>query len=496
MQHFTHGNYVILWALCQSGKSGTFHWVAKQMLELGRCKRVYILCGSAEVCLREQAFKDLLDYNAAHALQIQVIFRQSFKKSDMIIKDSLIIIDESHLDQTKGMELDIFLQRHGLVLTGNCATATANNCHILSVSATPYAEIAALKAAERRAEPVHKAIVHLPPGEGYLGIERFLALKRIAPTNPITDKTVHGFAHFMRDPEFRGKYCIMRVKNAAAARAVYAARKLGGYAVVSYTAESTGIAITKAERDARVEEIVKSRLRSARYSEALVRAKAQLDHPWLGEAPMQTTVILLKERLRAGKVVPKEHIGFVWEDATTSKTDTLVQGLLGRMCGYYKPGQYVPKIFLPLSVIEEHEGCVMPQSELARAISWEMLPREFAHACPQRLTKTPSHGRVQTIPIKFKLSGPWCKDEDPALRDPALLKQAICELRRHFEAAEMLPAFTETQMLQIEEILAKDDEELVKIGRDGADTLSGHPLGQARPFNRPDSQSHPRWKCL
>jgi len=146
------------------------------------------------------------------------------------------------------------------------------------------------------------------------------------------------------------------------------------------------------------------------------------------------------------------------------------------MCGYYDPGQYVPKIFLPLSVIEEHEGCVMPQSELARAIDMRMLPREFAHACPQRLTKTPSHGRVQTIPIKFKLSGDWCKDDDPALRDPALrdparLKDAICELRRHFEAAEMLPAFTETQMLQIEEILAKDDEELVKNGRAGAPTL-------------------------
>ena len=194
---------------------------------------------------------------------------------------------------------------------------------------------------------------------------------------------------------------------------------------------------------------------------------------------MQTTVILLKDRLRAGKVVPKEHIGFVWEDATSSKTDTLVQGLLGRMCGYYDPGQYVPKIFLPLSVIEEHEGCVMPQSELARAIDMRMLPREFTHACAQRLTKTPSRPEVQMIPIKFKLSGDWYKQDDPALHDPprrnpALLKQAICELRTLFASASpLLPSFTDEQMLQMEEILAKDEETLVKRGsKDSAPTMT------------------------
>ena len=497
VQAFAHGNYAILWALCQSGKSGTFHWVARQMLELGHCERVYILCGSAEVGLRKQAEKDLKNYNADLAPQIQVLFRTAFKKSHMDIENALIIIDESHLDQTKGMELDTFLQDHDLNLTGNCETAVANNCHILSVSATPYAEIAALKAAERREEPVHKAIVHLRPGKGYIGIKRLLKRGRIVaidPKEPITGKTVHEFAAFMRDPEFHGKYCIMRVKNKAAARAVVAAKKLGGYAVVSYTSEDTDIAITEAERDAHVAEVVKAwRRRNPKSSdadEAAVHRKAMLNHPWLGEAPLQTTVILLKDRLRAGKVVPKEHIGFVWEDATTSKTDTLVQGLLGRMCGYYKPGQYVPKIFLPKAVVEEHEGCVMPQSELQRAISWHMLPRNHAHSCPQRLTKTPDRREVQTIPIKFKLPGDWYT-KDGARRDPALLKRAICELRTLFEtSAALLPSFTEDQMCQMMAILAQEEEELVKIGRKGAQTLVAQ---RNLHCVTPTTGSHPNW---
>ena len=66
----------------------------------------------------------------------------------------------------------------------------------------------------------------------------------------------------------------------------------------------------------------------------------------LEDAPLVTTVVIVRGRLRAGKVVPKTHVGFVWEGANKSKTDVLVQGLVGRMCGYVfgteKPTLYVP----------------------------------------------------------------------------------------------------------------------------------------------------------
>ena len=62
----TTGSYAVLWALCQSGKTGTFNCVAQQMLTDHRVKRVYLLCGSASVALKQQAHADALYYNEVY----------------------------------------------------------------------------------------------------------------------------------------------------------------------------------------------------------------------------------------------------------------------------------------------------------------------------------------------------------------------------------------------------------------------------------------------
>jgi hypothetical protein len=428
VQAFTTHHYALLWALCQSGKTGTFHWAAKQMLAAGTVKRVYLLCGSAEVCLRTQAEADAIDCNPdltsplkfneeervwrRTRSTVQVIFRPSFKKTHLDIKDALIIIDESHLDQSKGMELDQLLTRHGLVLTGDCPTAVANRCRILSVSATPYAEVSAYHSRLAAGLVADKAIVRLEPGTGYYGIEQFLRDGRIKSTESdlnLSTATGPQIAAFLKKPEFALKWNIMRVKNAIHLRAITKAAKSVGIFVKSYTAKSTDLAITEAERKERVDEQVAKAMRNTPKAkqteawEAAIRAKAIQDHPWLGVAPLRTTVILLKDRLRAGKVVPKDHIGFVWEDSASSKTDVLVQALLGRMCGYYAAGTYKPLIYLPKAVLEEHEGKVIKASELQRAISHDMIPHSFAHSSSGALHKAPSHGLKQCVPVKFYL---------------------------------------------------------------------------------------------
>lgn len=419
---FTSGgkHYALLWALCQSGKTGTFHWVAKQMLLSRQVKRVYLLCGSAEVCLRTQAEADALLANPNPAdpskSLVQVIFRPSFKKTRLDIEDALIIIDESHLDQSKGMELDQLLTRHGLVLTGDCPTAVANRCRILSVSATPYAEVSALHSRLAAGLVADKAIVRLEPGPGYYGIEQFLRDGRIKSTESdlnLSTATGPEITAFLKKPEFALKWNIMRVKNAIHLRAITKAAKSVGIFVKSYTAKSTDLAITEAERKERVDEQVAKAERNTPKAKqtaawkAAIRAKAKQDHPWLGVAPLRTTVILLKDRLRAGKVVPKDHIGFVWEDSASSKTDVLVQALLGRMCGYYTAGTYKPMIYLPKAVLAEHEDKVIKASELQRAISTEMIPRNFAHSAGSSLATAVL--RHQCVPI---LLNPLLVDEE------------------------------------------------------------------------------------
>ena len=54
----------------------------------------------------------------------------------------------------------------------------------------------------------------------------------------------------------------------------------------------------------------------------------------LENAPDEPTIIFIKDKCRMGKEVPKQHIVFCIETAISSNADTILQGLLGRMCGY------------------------------------------------------------------------------------------------------------------------------------------------------------------
>jgi hypothetical protein len=55
----------------------------------------------------------------------------------------------------------------------------------------------------------------------------------------------------------------------------------------------------------------------------------------LNEEPERNTLILVKDHCRMGQQLPKQNISFVLETAIRSKTDVILQGLLGRMCGYH-----------------------------------------------------------------------------------------------------------------------------------------------------------------
>ena len=115
--------------------------------------------------------------------------------------------------------------------------------------------------------------------------------------------------------------------------------KMHSIPVLLYTGEKTQVTVTRAEQK--------------RYARAGYRL------PCLEDAPPTTTLVIVRGRLRAGKVVPKKHVGFVWEGAAKSKTDALVQGLPGRMCGYEfgatKPTLYVP----PTGLVYDELGLVL-----------------------------------------------------------------------------------------------------------------------------------------
>ena len=106
-------------------------------------------------------------------------------------------------------------------------------------------------------------------------------------------------------PHSSPKYAIVRItnKNEETVKAII---KSNGWKCVVYDSVSTG------------------------------QEKVEGKRVWDGmrAAPQVDTAILLRGKCRMGKNLEKKHILFVMETARQSRTDTVLQGLLGRVCGY------------------------------------------------------------------------------------------------------------------------------------------------------------------
>jgi hypothetical protein len=365
--------FAILIAFCQAGKTGAFQELIRLMLAEGLVERVYILCGSNDTELRDQAHEDTKKANPSAYAEgiITVIFRQDFKGASMDIANSLIIVDESHLDQTQKQELDIFLARHGLTMDGNPKTLNEKNAFIVSVSATPYSELAALQHNESH----KKHVEELVPGNDYYGLADYFHTGRVLPTFDILSNP-SNFAELIK----ANTYGIMRIHGGKygskqEAAAVTAWKSAGGR-VLYFTTDKTEIAIES-----------------------------------LNTAPLVPTLIIIRGRLRAGKVVPKKHVSFVWEGAKISKTDSLVQGLAGRMCGY-EFGEEKPYIFVPPSSLKQKGGKVIECSEIERAImSYPLvLPTLGTNLKKGHIATAAANGKTQCPPLR--LTWPSVDDDE------------------------------------------------------------------------------------
>jgi hypothetical protein len=370
--------YSLLWAEVQSGKTGTFHCVAQMMLDRGLIDRIYLLCGSNEITLYNQALEDRDTYATP---SMEIVFRQHFERTEMNVERTLLIVDESHIDQSQGQMLSKFLGKYGLNLSGTQPVMLEKQTYILSVDATPYAEIAAHMPGRSLPKHVETRVA----GDGYVGIQEYYLSELIHETFDIKERPDRFQACMTLYCNRPAKWCLVRVTKDETVTALSAIAAEYGYRILFYTSDKTEVAITHKEKT------------TARM-------------PCLEDAPTVPTIVVIKGRLRAGKVVPKAHVGFVWEDAINPKTDTIVQSLMGRMCGYVF-GEEKPHIFLPSSILRENDGKVIASSELSRhMLSPEMIPRSGTNLTHARLARVAPEGETQCPAILLDLS-----DEEGAI---------------------------------------------------------------------------------
>ena len=355
---FAENPYAMLMAQMQSGKTTTYRLIACEMMRLNKVDHVVIFSGTNDTDLRDQTdpkyeSDEVIDtFNAEYEQYLitsgQMNRAQSFAKICGLIRRikvcwaqdldkhtrpgrTLYIWEESHYAQSQKQQVDVFNARIGIDATGNAP----EDCYVLSVSATGFSELAANHNFNQ-----NKTLIQLNPGQGYVSVE---SLKP-------------------------------RIKSYKLIKLASILRKYKGYGVIrARDKEADEIkAIADAEGWACIEHDMKNKK----------------DLNAILATPTEKTLIIIKGMLRMGKVLNKTHLKFVIE--TGRKTDTILQGLLGRCCGYYKGS---------IDIYIKH----LNWKEIDKFINLyngdvESIP------CKAMNVRKKQGDRVPTIPLKIKLS--------------------------------------------------------------------------------------------
>ena len=398
-------NACLLRADVQSGKTGTYQFLIRQMFAEGMIDRAYILCGSHETELREQCNTDVKKWNLEYENRIQVIFRQDFHKYNMVKQRKLIIVDETHLVCKKDQTLAAFLQRHGLTLGGSTEQMRKDDTYILSVDATPFAELSAMI----HKESASKGYVVLDNGDGYFGPQHYHAAGLIHET---FDVNAHRSDFVDLIKQFPRKYFLIRMDRCNKQFQIIMDAAQDNADIVYFTSDKCNRQILLTD---------------------------------LKHAPSKTTIVVIIGKLRCGKRVPKQHIAVVWEASAKADTDVILQGLLGRMSGYlaidppdkdeeyeYKVPDVKSLIFLPKKCLSAprdtavvHPITKQPLSDLERAFHPETIPRYASHVVPGMVQRV-GHAvddsvRYPCVPISFQLSPEYMAQlEDPIFHEHTL----------------------------------------------------------------------------
>jgi hypothetical protein len=307
---------VVLFAQMQSGKTNAFLFLAGEMLRLEKVENVVIFSGNRETELKDQLSEleisrfyervyrrhleklnvDISDEFIDHIVsKINVVWgTELMKKLETVAtKNTLYIEEESHFAQSVGQMPHKFIKSIGLSLNGDSTALIERNNYVCSVSATPFSEMS---------DVVHlnqnKKIVFMRPGESYRGVSWYKEHDKIVGFDKWQEKLQEIIASPVAETP---KWAIIRVRGEAQVDEVKAMCASSNWSAVRYDQGNKG------------------------------ELKSLKD---LATPPEVNTIVIIKELCRMGTVVPKQHISFVMETSTNPRTDTVLQGLLGRMCGY------------------------------------------------------------------------------------------------------------------------------------------------------------------
>ena len=342
MTSFDNVRWAILIAQMQSGKTFTFLLLACEMIRIGIIESVVIFSGNAELDLKNQ-LKDKVDgkdgefydayteylmdkhnirFREACAIatklksKIQVLWGSELKKYTVLPIKTLFIWEEAHFAQSKNQNPDKFLNKLNISADGdiNCLQECQN--FVLTVSATPFSELS---------DNIHispnKKVVCLRAGCGYNSVKNIRDTNKLVPYTSLDD----ALNQALQIPHSRPMYAMVRITKSNENRVLDIIDKNNWNCIV-YDSLGSKETIFKGQE-----------------------AWKNMKH-----APDKDTVILLRGKCRMGQNLEKSHVLFVMETAKSVNTDTLLQGLLGRVCGYSQGSSEI-YVYIPQKIYNSGE---------------------------------------------------------------------------------------------------------------------------------------------
>ena len=371
LHHFENDSkYVILLAQMQSGKSLCYWNVAFEQLRLNENDFVIIFSGNRENELKKQASCKREAFNVYVSIlrekgvdfgneddladslfsRIKIIWGTELlktKKEDVFnnyeyggggVGSILFIWEESHFGQSKTQHVDLFLKKIG-ISANNASSVSANNVKILSVSATPFSELCNVFSGTGH----EKKVVQMIPSPEYRGVKWYYEQNKINGVLLEDDDVLNEkyYLNVLNRSLLGGggggganngkKWAIIRCRKPEMKKKIIKMLEKNKWGHCNYDMTST-------------------RRGGGGGGMNQINSFAELEFPPVG----RSTVIFVKGLCRMGTVVPKKHVSFVMELCSQeSNTDTILQGLLGRMCGYAAAGSV--EVHLPQTIIESGE---------------------------------------------------------------------------------------------------------------------------------------------
>ena len=333
----------LLTADVQSGKTLTFLLAAVLCFLSGKIDNVYIISGNAEKALKDQIQKNIDNFIEPFRLyldncyrgnndkiiqnerkvsdflrkNIKIIWGTELKKNNIILERTLLIWEESHMAQSKGQLPDIFLRLIDIPVNGDNQQLEDIDCYILSVSATSFSEIIDIHTHKQT-----KFVTRLKTGNCYRGIQYFLDNGNIETFKNITDNVIIQVVNSAREQSF----------------------------IIIRTTSIKKVCIQKYIEHSRPDIDIISFDQNSKKIEGSDDFNINMH---LKNKPDRLTVIFINGMCRMGQNIVKTYLSVVMETSVTTKTDTLVQGLLGRCCGYDVPSNI--KIYIPQTIYDSGE---------------------------------------------------------------------------------------------------------------------------------------------